>query len=66
MDRYEIAQTVIEEARDEVDLRVSIPKKEYEKRWDSVQQAMQDQGIDLASSRPRGRRPSSRGRRAAT
>ncbi len=48
MNRYEIAQTIIQEAREEVDLRVSIPKKEYAKRWESVQQAMQDQKIDLA------------------
>jgi Xaa-Pro aminopeptidase len=39
---------VIDEAKREVDLDVSIPTEEYPKRWGMLQQAMRDRDVDLA------------------
>jgi Xaa-Pro aminopeptidase len=44
----DIVFDVIDEAKGEVDLEVSIPTEEYPKRWEMLQQAMRDRNVDLA------------------
>ncbi|MBU7003938.1 MAG: M24 family metallopeptidase [Theionarchaea archaeon] len=39
---------IIDEAKSEVDLEVSISTEEYPKRWEMLQQAMRDRNVDLA------------------
>jgi Xaa-Pro aminopeptidase len=39
---------VIDGAKGEVDLEVSIPAEEYPKRWELLQRAMRDRNVDLA------------------
>jgi len=43
----EIAASIIEETKREVDLRTRIRKREYRQRWEMVQSAMLDREIDL-------------------